>query len=101
MKIHHHRAEFESLYAEIVPRTGYGKFICALASRYQVIYRKSVGDKLADQITRLAGDDVKLDDVEKLLVALDRAGYVPPGKFVPLQVGYLREKFGQREQFGI
>lgn len=44
-----------------------------LAREHGMTYEASALDAWADQVTRLAGDDVELDDVENLLVALVRA----------------------------
>lgn len=57
-------------------------------------YRRTATDDLADAMTRLADDDVTLDEVERLMIALRRAGVLTADNFVPLQVKYLREKFG-------
>lgn len=96
MKFGNRSVETEALNAQLVPTSGYEAFISSLASRHHVTYKQSVGDQLAEQITRLSDDDVKLDHIEKLLIALERAGIVPRNNFVPLHVGYLREKFGVR-----
>lgn len=42
-------------------------------------------------ITRLAGDDVQLDQIEQLLIALQRSGYLTRVEMVLLQASYLRE----------
>jgi hypothetical protein len=48
-------------------------------------------DTLADHITRLAGDDVELDEIEYLLIALQRGGYLSRSELVRLQANYLNE----------
>jgi hypothetical protein len=62
-----------------------------LARQYHVSYVQTQHDALARHITRLAGDDVELDEVEQLLIALQRAGYLSRGDMVRLQASYLRE----------
>jgi hypothetical protein len=42
-------------------------------------------------MTRLAGDRVELDEVEQLLIALQRAGHLSRTEVVRLQARYLRE----------
>jgi len=64
-----------------------------LARRYHVSYVLTQHDALARQITRLAGDDVELDEIEQLLIALQRAGYLSRRDMVRLQANYLRESW--------
>ena len=45
----------------------------------------------ADHITRLAGDDVVLDHVELMLLALQRASHLSRRELVRLQAKYLCE----------
>lgn len=73
-----------------------GEMIMSLALKHNVTYVKTAHDVLADTITGLAGDNVKLDPVEKTLLALGRAGVISPERVVPLQFSYLREKMGVR-----
>ena len=76
-----------------VPTRGVGEHIRKLAAQHNVSYAKTVGDELACAITRLSGDDVEMDEVELLLIALERAGVVSSEDVLPLHVSYLREKF--------
>jgi hypothetical protein len=46
---------------------------------------------LAHHITRLAGDDVELDEIEQLLIALQRSGHLSRAEMIQLQASYLRE----------
>lgn len=62
-----------------------------LAQEHHVAYVQTRYDALARHITRLAGDDVELDEVEQLLIALQRGGYLSRVEMVQLQAGYLRE----------
>jgi hypothetical protein len=62
-----------------------------LAQRYQVAYVRTERDSLAHHITRLAGDHVELDEIEQLLIALQRAGRLSRIEAVRLQANYLRE----------
>jgi hypothetical protein len=45
----------------------------------------------AQHVTRLSGDDVTFDDVENIIVALQRAGILSRVQAVRLQARYLRE----------
>ena len=62
-----------------------------LARKYRVAYVRTKRDTLAHHITRLAGDDVELDEIERLLIVLQRAGYLTRIEAVRLQANYLRE----------
>jgi predicted LPLAT superfamily acyltransferase len=62
-----------------------------LARRHAVAYARTQNDALANHITRLAGDDVQLDEVEQLLIALQRGGHLSRVEAVRLQAKYLRE----------
>jgi hypothetical protein len=61
-----------------------------LARRYHVAYAETGSDRLAHHITRLAGDSVELDEIERLLIGLQRAGHLRPDMIL-LQAQYLRE----------
>lgn len=63
-----------------------------LAQEHHVSYTAGPRDRLAHHITRLAGDDVSLDEVELLLVALQRAGVVSGKDAVLMHADYLRQR---------
>ncbi len=65
--------------------------ILELARKYHVAYVGTQRDRLASDITRLAGDDVQLDEIEQLLIALQRGGHLTRVEMVQLQASYLRE----------
>ena len=48
-------------------------------------------DAFAQDVTRLAADHVRLDEVECLLLGLQRAGHLSRPELVHLQAKYLRE----------
>jgi hypothetical protein len=62
-----------------------------LAREHHVAYVRTSRDALAHHITRLAGDDVQLDEIEQLLIALQRSGHLSRIEMVKLQAAYLRE----------
>ena len=62
-----------------------------LAQKYHVAYVRTQRDTLAHHFTRLAGDHVELDEIEQLLIALQRAGHLSRTEAVRLQANYLRE----------
>jgi vacuolar-type H+-ATPase subunit D/Vma8 len=66
-------------------------YIRELASRHQVVFVPTRLDAFAQDVTRLAADDVRLDEVECLLLGLQRAGHLSRPELVHLQAKYLRE----------
>jgi hypothetical protein len=86
------RAALETLERKQVPTSGLCAYFVLLAKRHGVTYTKTPCDQLAEVITNLSDDDVEMDEVELLLIALERAGIVPSEQVVALHVNYLREK---------
>jgi hypothetical protein len=66
--------------------------IRALAARLKIAYVETATDILGHHITRLAGDDVELDETQRLLIALERAGSISGRDAVRLHVAYLNER---------
>jgi uncharacterized sporulation protein YeaH/YhbH (DUF444 family) len=62
-----------------------------MAEKHHVAYVQTARDALARHITRLAGDDVQLDEIEQLLIVLQRSGHLSRVEMVKLQADYLRE----------
>ena len=66
-------------------------YIRKLAIEHHVNYVTTKSELLANDITRLAGDSIKLDEIERLLLQLQRAGHHTRNQLVVLQAKYLRE----------
>jgi hypothetical protein len=64
-----------------------------LAEKHKVAYRETATDILGRHITRLAGDDVTLDEPALLLLALRRAGHLTSAEAARLHGNYLRAKY--------
>lgn len=62
-----------------------------MAQRHRVFYSRTSTDRLAHDMTRLAGDLVELDEIEQLIIALQRAGHLTRGEAVHLTARYRRE----------
>ncbi len=62
-----------------------------MAEQHNVAYVRTQGDLLAQDFARLADSDVELDEVEQMLIALQRAGHLDRAELVRLQASYLRE----------
>lgn len=75
-----------------IPATGLADYITGLAQQHGVHYERTSNDALSEAITRLSDDDVEMDPVVLLLLALERAGVIPSKDVVPLHVNYMREK---------
>jgi len=76
-----------------VPVSGFESYIIELAGNHGVAYKKAEMDELAGHLTRLSDDEIVMDDIECLIVALVRRGIVTSEKVMKLHHGYLREKF--------
>ena len=59
-----------------IPMTGLPEFIATLAQRHGVVYKCTGQSALAQVITGLAGDDVKPDATEQLVIAMRKAGVI-------------------------
>jgi hypothetical protein len=75
----------------LTERSTTATLIREMAASHHVTYVPTQSDLLANHITRLSGDNVTLDEIECLLVALHRAGHVTREELVHLQARYLRE----------
>jgi hypothetical protein len=73
------------------PQSATAAHIRNLAQEHQVAYVQTPIDALAHHITRLADDHVELDEIEQLLIALQRSGHLSRIEMVQLQARYLRE----------
>jgi hypothetical protein len=73
------------------PATYTASVIRRMAARNNVTASVSENDLFAHHATRLSGDDVVLDDVEQMVIALQRAGLLSRVQAVRLQARYLRE----------
>ena len=65
--------------------------IRVMAKQHHVSYSHTSTDRLAHHMTRLAGDTIELDEIEQLLIALQRAGHLSRREAVRLQARYVRE----------
>jgi hypothetical protein len=65
--------------------------ILTLAKQHGVVYTPTENDAWARDVTRLADDDVALDEIELLLIELQRAGHLSRPEALKLQANYLHE----------
>lgn len=72
-------------------QTATARVIQNLAERNHIVYQLTATDRLANHITRLAGDDVDFDAIEQMLIGLQRVGRISRVQMVRLQARYLRE----------
>jgi hypothetical protein len=76
---------------EMLPKSGVGAFVDRFARAHKVVYERSRLDDWAEAVTRAAGDDVRLDRTEKVLVALKKLNLVSGRQAARLLTNYMRE----------
>lgn len=74
-----------------IPEKNVSGFIRLLAARNDVHYVESRLDRVAQIVTRLAGDNVQPDDIEGLLINLNRKGCIGSTDMMRLHSRYLDE----------
>ena len=63
-----------------------------MARERDVAYVRTERDMITHHIARLAGDDdVELDEIEQLLIALQRSGHLSRAEMIQLQANFLRD----------
>ena len=75
--------------------------ISTLARVHGIVGEREAIDDFADAVSRLSDAEVSSDHVERLLVALQRAGIVDAKEAFALHVAYLRQKPGKPEPQGL
>ena len=78
--------------ALIIPKSGLRRYVMDLADSFQVAYVRTYADEWAESVSRLAGDDVRTDVIENLVIALKKKKKVTGLEAVHLLANYLREK---------
>ena len=78
--------------ALIIPKSGLRRYVMDLADSCQVAYVRTYSDEWAENVSRLAGDDVRTDVIENLVIALKKEKKVTGLEAVHLLTNYLREK---------
>ncbi|KAF1312833.1 hypothetical protein AAH995_16050 [Pseudomonas putida] len=63
-----------------------------LAKQHGVTGDKDRFSDLASTVTRLSGDVVALDTIERMLVSLKKQGILTKQQILQLEAGYLREQ---------
>jgi len=74
-----------------LPTEGVGEFIRRFALAHQVTHRRTRLDDWAEAVTRAAGDDIRLDQTEKLLIALKKLQLINGRQAARLLSNYLNE----------
>lgn len=70
--------------------TATARYVSTLAKQRGVIYKPTFGDRWANAVTRLAGDEITHDATDDLLVALAREGTLSPDEMVKLVMSHHR-----------
>lgn len=74
------------------PTKNVAQYIADLANTNKIKYSHCSMDRWANAVTKLAGDEVREDKVEDMLVALKRAGKISTKEVATLTINYLRER---------
>jgi len=77
---------------EMLPVNGVSDFVRRLALQHGVIARRTRMDDWADAVTRLAGDEVKQDPTDDLLVALAKKNIISGRQMVRLLTNHMNEE---------
>ena len=77
-----------------LPTVRVAQFVAELARKNGISYQRTGLDSWAETVTRLSGDEVRLDATQNLLVALKRAGVLNGYQMSRLSVNHLRELKG-------
>lgn len=76
---------------DALPHKNVSEFIQRFARSRQVHFKRSRLDAWAEAVTRAAGDDIKLDETGKLLVALKKKQLINGRQMARLMTNHLRE----------
>lgn len=77
---------------EVLPVNNVGDFIIEFARRHGVAAVRTKIDEFAEAVTRLSGDDVKLDHVGQTLIALRERDLISGSQMNKLMFNHLRER---------
>jgi len=75
---------------------GFKKFIIHLAEANNINYVKTKGDEIADIITKLSDDNIEEDEIERLIISLERFNIIDSKGSLLLHYGYLKD-YGFKE----
>lgn len=67
-----------------IPTHGVAEFVRQMAERHGVKYVETAADRIAHVVTQLAGDDIEVDEIEDLVVALWRHGAITKAQSLEL-----------------
>lgn len=79
-----------------LPKIGVGDFIRRLAAAKHIAYKRNRLDDWAEAVTRAAGDDVRLDPTQKLLMLLTKKHIVSGRQAARLLNNYMEEEANVR-----
>jgi hypothetical protein len=84
-----------------LPKHGVIEFVDRLARAHGVVYERSKLDDWAEAVTRAAGDDVRLDQTEELLLVLRKLNLLTSRQASRLMVNHMREMKDVRSVRGL
>ncbi len=80
---------------EVLPVADVGRFVIDFARRHGVHATRTKLDEFAEAVSRLSGDEIRLDQVGQTLVALRERGLVTGAQMNRLMFNHLRERKGR------
>ncbi len=84
---------------QIIPQLTAEQKIRHLASQYGIVHHYSLLDEWCDKVSELSDDKVELDEIQLLLVELDRAGILTGKDNTILHGQYLQERINYVSSF--
>lgn len=99
----HHQCDEWKLPTDVdeLPKSDVRNYIERLAEHYKIKHQRTGLDEFAEAVTRMAGDDIKLDATEKLLVALKKNDLINAKQLARLLSNYLKEASNVRPIRGL
>jgi hypothetical protein len=76
---------------DALPRKSVSEFIQSFARSRHVQFKRSGLDAWTEAVTRAAGEDIKLDETGKLLVALKKKHLINGRQMARLMTNHIRE----------
>lgn len=84
-----------------LPKTDVRSYIERFAEHYNISHQRTGLDEFAEAVTRMAGDEIKLDPTEKLLVTLKKKELINARQLSRLLSNYLKEASDVRSVRGL
>ncbi|WP_408595959.1 hypothetical protein [Pseudomonas sp. PLMAX] len=102
LQTHHHKDEWKlPVDVDDLPKSDVRNYIERLAEHYNIKHQRTGLDEFAEAVTRMAGDDIRLDATEKLLVTLKKKNLINAKQLARLLSNYLKDASNVRPIRGL